>query len=85
MIKNNLVECSCYFGYEGKSCSDKVIGNCSNYDYCNFNGECIDNECSVRIVCMVIIVFETYISYLKKYNKTQYTLDAYTIKENIEI
>ena len=86
MIKNNLVECSCYVGYEGRSCSDKVIGNCSHYDYCNFNGECIDNECYCKNSLFGDFCNETYISYLKKYNKTQYyALNAYSIKkENIE-
>lgn len=85
IIKNNVVECSCHFGYEGKSCSDKIIGNCSNYNYCNFNGECIDNECYCKNNMYGDYCNETYISYLKKYNNTAfYSLDPYSIKKDIE-
>ena len=86
MVKNNNVECSCNFDYKGKSCSEKIMGNCSNYDYCNFNGECIDNECYCKNNLYGDYCNETYISYLKKYNQSEYnSLLAYSIvKTDIE-
>ena len=83
VIQNNKIECLCNFGYGGKSCSEKIKGNCSDYDYCNFNGECIDNECYCINNLYGDYCNETYISFLKKYNQSKYyATESYIMEKN---
>jgi hypothetical protein len=83
VIQNNKIKCLCNFGFSGKSCSEKIKSNCSDYDYCNFNGDCIDNECYCRNNLYGDYCNETYISYLKKYNKSNfYATESYIVEES---
>jgi len=45
VIKNNRPICVCNKGYSGNTCSDVIDRKCIEYNKCNKNGKCIDNEC----------------------------------------
>ena len=80
-IRNNKAICSCNTGYDGESCYHKIVGNCSEYNYCNMNGNCIEGECYCTNNLYGDYCNETYISYLKKYNLSE---SYYVVKTNLE-
>ena len=83
VIISNKIECICNLGYQGRSCSEKITGNCSNYNYCNFNGKCIDNECYCKNNLYGDYCNETYKSYFMKRNSSNYySHEPYSIIKN---
>lgn len=83
IVENNRVKCNCNLGYIGISCSEKIISNCSNYNYCNLNGECLDNECYCKNNFYGDYCNETQQSYFMKTNLTSYySTDSYSIVKN---
>ena len=45
VIKNNRPVCKCKNGYRGNTCSIRYNNKCIEYNLCNNNGKCINNEC----------------------------------------